>query len=42
MAQTTWYAPSIGRLVRIEYKDYRGTQLNNNTVSELKSYKNGD
>ena len=39
MSDVRWYAPSIGRVVRSEYKDFRGGQLWNNTVSELKSFK---
>lgn len=39
MTEVRWYAPSIGRVVRVEYKDFRGGQLWNNTVSELKSFK---
>ncbi len=39
MSEVRWYAPSIGRVVRSEYKDFRGGQLWNNTVSELKSFK---
>ncbi|MCW5655674.1 hypothetical protein [Hydrogenophaga sp.] len=37
--QTMWYAPFIGRSVRTEYKDYRGNNLWNDTLTELKSFK---
>jgi hypothetical protein len=37
--QVQWYAPSIGRFVRQEYKDYRNGRLWNDRVSELKSLK---
>lgn len=39
MSDVRWYAPSVGRVVRSEYKDFRGGQLWTNTVSELKSFK---
>lgn len=39
--QTVWYAPATNRWVRMEYKDYRGSQLWNNQVIELKSFKSG-
>ena len=38
VAQVQWYAPSIGRLVRTEFKDYRGGNLWTNTATELKSF----
>ena len=41
VVQTTWYAPAVNRTVRTEYKDYRGSQLWNNQVMELKSFKAG-
>lgn len=37
--QTVWYAPSIGRLVRSEYKEFRRDGVD--TVSELKSFSPG-
>ena len=39
MSEVRWYAPSIGRVVKSEYKDFRGGQLWTHTVSELKSFK---
>lgn len=38
MSEVRWYAPAIGRVVKSEYKDYRGGQLWSHTVSELKSF----
>lgn len=38
MAQVQWFAPAVGRVVRSEYKDYRGSRLWTDTVSELKSF----
>lgn len=37
MSEVRWYAPAIGRVVKTEYKDFRGGQLWSHTVSELKS-----
>lgn len=39
MSEVRWYAPSIGRVVKSEYKDFRGGQLWTHTVSDLKSFK---
>jgi hypothetical protein len=39
MTQTQWYAPSISRIVKTEYKDYRNNRLWTDTVTELKSFK---
>lgn len=36
--QTQWYAPSISRFVKTEFKDFRGGSLWNDTVTELKSF----
>lgn len=41
MAQVQWFAPAVGRVVKSEYKDYRGSQLWTDTVSELKSFTPG-
>lgn len=38
MSEVRWYAPAIGRVVKTEYKDFRGGQLWSHTVSELKSF----
>jgi hypothetical protein len=38
VAQVQWFAPAVGRVVKSEYKDYRGGQLWTDTVSELKSF----
>ena len=39
LAQVQWFAPAIGRVVRSEYKDFRGSQPWTDTFSELKSFK---
>jgi hypothetical protein len=39
VAQVQWFAPAIGRMVKSEYKDFRGGQLWTDTLSELKSFK---
>lgn len=39
MSEVRWYAPSVGRVVKSEYKDFRGGQPWTHTVSELKSFK---
>lgn len=39
MTEVRWYAPAIGRVVKSEYKDFRGGNLWTNTVTELKSFK---
>lgn len=39
VAQVQWYAPSIGRVVRSEYRDFRGGRPWNDTLTELKSFK---
>lgn len=41
MTEVRWYAPAIGRVVKSEYKDFRGGRLWSDTISELKSYKPG-
>lgn len=41
VVQSLWYAPSIGRFVKTEYKDYRGSRLWNDNVFELKSFTPG-
>ncbi|MBL0919465.1 MAG: hypothetical protein IBJ14_12245 [Hydrogenophaga sp.] len=41
IAQVQWFAPSIGRLVRSEYRSFRGGQPWEHTVYELKSFKPG-
>ena len=40
-AQTIWYAPAIGRMVKTDYKDYRNSSLNTSTLTEIKSHKPG-
>lgn len=35
----SWYAPSLGRFVRSEYRDFRNGRLWTDTVTELKSFK---
>lgn len=39
VSQTIWFAPSIGRAVKSDYKDYRNSSLNTSTLTELKSHK---
>jgi hypothetical protein len=39
ISQVQWFAPAIGRVVKSEYKDFRGSQLWTDTLSELKSFK---
>jgi hypothetical protein len=39
ITQVQWFAPAVGRVVKSEYKDFRGGQLWNDTASELKSFK---
>lgn len=39
VAQTQWYAPSISRYVKTEYKDFRNGELRSDTATELKSFK---
>lgn len=39
VAQVQWYAPAIGRVVRSEFRDFRGGTPWNHTLSELKSFK---
>jgi hypothetical protein len=34
----SWYAPSLGRFVRSEYRDFRNGRPWNDTVTELKSF----
>jgi hypothetical protein len=38
IAQVQWFAPAVGRVIKSEYKDYRGSQLWTDTASELKSF----
>lgn len=38
IALVQWFAPAVGRVVKSEYKDYRGSQLWTDTLSELKSF----
>jgi hypothetical protein len=38
-AQVQWYAPSVGRYVRQEYRDFRNDRVWNNRLVELKSIK---
>jgi hypothetical protein len=38
MAEVRWYAPAIGRVVRSEYKDFRGGRPWTDNVTELKSF----
>lgn len=41
VSQVTWYAPSIGRVVRLEYKDWQSGALPRvHNVIELKSFSN--
>jgi hypothetical protein len=40
--QSQWYAPAAGRVVRTEYRDWRGgTQLWNHSIAEMKAFKPG-
>lgn len=39
MTQVQWYAPAIGRMVRTEYRDFRGSTPWNDIRTELKSFK---
>lgn len=39
VAQVQWYAPSIGRVVRSEFRDFRGGRPWSDTLTELKSFK---
>lgn len=39
VSQVQWFAPAIGRIVKSEYKDFRGGQLWTDSLSELKSFK---
>lgn len=41
VANTMWYAPAIGRLVRTEFRSYRNAQLWEHTVTQLKSFTPG-
>jgi hypothetical protein len=41
IAQVQWFAPAIGRVVRSEYRSFRGGQPWEHTVTELKSFKPG-
>ncbi len=40
--QSQWYAPAAGRVVRTEYRDWRGgTQLWNHSIAEMKAFRPG-
>lgn len=39
MTEVRWFAPAIGRVVRSEYKDFRGGRVWTDTVTELKAFK---
>lgn len=39
VAQVQWYAPAIGRVVRSEFRDFRGGRPWSDTLTELKSFK---
>lgn len=39
LAQTVWYAPAIGRLVKSDYNDYRNSSLFTSVLTEMKSHK---
>lgn len=39
VAQVQWYAPSVGRFVRQEYRDFRNNRVWNDRLVELKSIK---
>lgn len=39
IAQVQWYAPSVGRFVRQEYRDFRNGRVWNDRLLELKSIK---
>lgn len=41
VAQVQWFAPAIGRVVRSEFRSFRGGQPWEHTVYELKSFKPG-
>ena len=39
IAQTLWFSPTLDRFIKTEYKDFRGGQLANDILTELKSFK---
>lgn len=39
MTEVRWFVPAIGRVVRSEYKDFRGGRVWTDTVTELKAFK---
>jgi hypothetical protein len=39
VTQSLWYAPSIGRVVRSEFRDFRGGRPWTDTLTELKTFK---